>query len=132
MSYLGSRESSQINISGGSIADLGSYDSSQVNITGGLIDSDLFLLDQSLIQIFGSDFAVDGQPFGFGELISIFGGSPKNEPWRRLTGTLLSGELIDCDFRIGHDARIILTIPEPATVSLLSIGGLMLRKRHDG
>jgi len=89
----------------------------------------LELLDESMIQIFGSDFAVDGLAVGYGEITNILGGDPWDEPYRRLTGTLLSGELIDTGFYIGHDARIIL-IPEPATITLLGIGGLVLRKRH--
>ena len=71
-----------------------------------------------MIRIFGSDFEVDGQPFGYGELTSILGSIPLLEPTRRLTGTLLSGELIDNDFYIGHNAKIIL-IPEPASAALV-------------
>jgi len=80
-----------------------------------------------MMQIFGSDFAVDGEPFGYGELTSILGGDPGYEPHRRLTGTLASGELFNNQFKIGYDARIVL-IPEPATMALLGIGLLFLRK----
>ncbi len=84
-----------------------------------------------MIQIFGFDFAVDGQPFGYGELSSILGGWPSDEPLRHLTGTLLSGELFDNDFRIGYDAKIVL-IPEPASAVILGLGSLFfaLRRRH--
>lgn len=119
---------SQVNISGGEILNLESYDFCQVNISGGEILLDLRLWDQSEIRIFGYDFAVDGQPFGYGELTSIFGDRPYDEPFKHLTGTLLSGELFDNDFRIGHDARIVL-IPEPGTVLLLGLGGLFLKRR---
>jgi len=134
ISEFGSYDSSHVKISGGSISGewLRSYDTSQVDISGGSIGVDaLFeLCDESMVQIFGYDFAVDGQPVGYGELTSIHGGHPYNEPLRHLTGTLLSGEFIDKDFRIGHDAKIVLTIPEPATVLLLGLGGLALRKRR--
>ena len=127
---LNSRDSSKVDISGGSIrGPLHSGGSSRVDISGGSIGDDLELLDESMIQIFGSDFAVDGLAVGYGEITNILGGDPWDEPYRRLTGTLLSGELIDTGFYIGHDARIIL-IPEPATITLLGIGGLVLRKRH--
>ncbi len=118
--------SSQVNISGGIIGNkLASEGSSQVDISGGSI-SWLLLSNQSMIQIFGSDFLVDGQPFGYGELTSIDGGD-----WRdgQLAGTLLSGELIDAHFRIGQNARIVL-IPEPASVMLLGLGGFFLRRRR--
>jgi len=81
------------------------------------------------VKIFGTDFAIDGQPVVFGELTSIYGGSTLDEPWRNLTGTLLSGEFLDTDFRIGNDAKIIL-IPEPATILLLGLGGLFLKRRN--
>jgi hypothetical protein len=127
---LSSDDFSQVNISGGSMWHLRIYDSSQVNISGGSISGYLYLWDQSNIQIFGSDFAVDGQLVGYGELISTFGGDPENEPIRHLTGTLLSGELIDTNFRIGYDARIVL-IPEPATIALFGLGVFFLRKRQE-
>jgi hypothetical protein len=126
---FGSYGSSQVNISGGLIGGLWTDDFSQVNISGGSIDRDLVLLKQSKIQISGRDFEVDGQTVGFGELTSILGGNPYNEPARYLTGTLLSGELINNNFRIGYDARIVL-IPEPATIALLGIGSLFFRKRR--
>jgi hypothetical protein len=126
--WFTSWNSSQVNISSGSIFWLNSSGSSHVDIIGGAIDGDLWLWDNGTIRIFGSDFAVDGQNVGYGELTSILGGSPWAEPYRHLTGTLLSGELINNNFRIGYDASIIL-IPEPATLALFSIGILYLRRR---
>ncbi len=124
-----SHDYSQTSIFGGSMYDLISYDCSRINIYGGSIGNDLSLSNQSTIRIFGSVFAVDGQPVGYGKITSILGGSPENESLRRLTGTLLSGALIDNDFYIGHDARIIL-VPEPATIFLFGLGALCLRKRR--
>ncbi len=124
--------SSQVDISGGTIDfHLYTYDNSQVNISGGTIGSSYLLVENSsVLSIEGSDFAVDGQLFGYGELSSIYGGSWLDEGWRRLTGTLASGGTIDNDFAIGHDASIVL-IPEPATLLLLGLGGLaLLRNRR--
>ena len=146
--YLISQDSSYVDISGGSIGELYSWDSSQVNITGGSIykylcsfsssqvdifggsiKGPLYLDVRSFINIYGSNFAVDGKPFGYGEITSILGGSPWDEPLRHLTGTLLNGELIDNDFRIGYDARIVL-IPEPASAILMSVGATILTLRR--
>ncbi len=126
---LFAQDSSQTNISGGIVSGLITHHSSQVNISGGSIEGALFLANHSIIQIFGYDFAVDGQPFGYGELTSILGGYPHDEPLRHLTGTLLSGEIIDTDFRIGHDARIAL-IPEPASALILGLGSLIVFLRR--
>lgn len=119
---LNSYNSSQVNISGGRIGGFFSSGSSQVNISGGSIGGDLELWGQSQIKIFGSDFAVDGLAVGYGELTSdVYG-------MRHLTGTLLNGEPINNNFQIGEDARIIL-IPEPASLALFVLGGLVLRKK---
>jgi uncharacterized protein YkvS len=76
--WLYNCDSSQVDISGGSIYGLRSYGSSQVTISGGSIGSDLglsacdlWLSNNSMIQILGSDFAVDGLAVGYGELIPI-------------------------------------------------------------
>jgi len=46
-----------------------------------------------------------------------------------LTGTLLSGDPINNQFRIGNNAKIVL-VPEPATIVLLGLGGLALLRRR--
>ena len=46
-----------------------------------------------------------------------------------LTGTLHSGALLNNSFSISTDASITL-IPEPATLSLLALGGLALLRRR--
>ncbi len=142
-------DSSQIAISGGQlIYDLKAYNSSyvvisggqilgvmhvsdncQVDILGGYISSELDFWDSAIVTIHGSNFAVNGQAFGYGELTSILGGSTGYEPDRRLTGTLASGEPIDNFFYIGHDAKIIL-VPEPVTLLILALGAVMARKKR--
>lgn len=123
-------DSSRVSISGGSIGrDLWTYNSSQMDIFGGSIGNELIAYNDGTVTIHGFDFAVDGHPFGYGELTSIFGGDWENEPYRHLTGVLASGELIDNDFLIGNSAKIIL-VPEPATLLLLGLGVVLLHKKR--
>lgn len=128
MSGLWAYDSSQVSVSGGSITNLGAWDTSQVNVSGGLIGRKLTISENAVLTIDGSDFAVDGTPVGYIEFSNILGGDYWTEPYRRLTGTLLSGEPINNDFQIGYSAKMVL-VPEPATLLLLGTGGLMLRRR---
>jgi len=134
---LAANDTSQVHISGGSIDYLQLYESSRVDIYGGSIadnlDNYLFpagqLTDLAILTIHGSDFAVNGVAFGYGELFGPGGGySPPGNGYQ-ITGMLVSGELIDNYYYIGYNAKIIL-IPEPATLLLLSLGAMMLRRKR--
>jgi hypothetical protein len=101
---------------------------SEVDISGGLLTGNFMLSDYAVLTLHGLDFAVDGTPAGYTQLLSLLGDDYKEEPQRRLTGTLLSGEPIDSQFRIGNSARIAL-VPEPATLLLLGLGSLVFLRR---
>lgn len=108
--------SSHVTISGGSMAsELGTRDNSHVDIFGGFVGLSLQAYYGGTLTIHGSDFVIDGQPFGYGELTSILGGNYWDDPTRHLTGTLASGEPIDNDFYIGDDAKIVL-VPEAGSI----------------
>ncbi len=127
--WLWAYGNSQVTISGGSIRDyLDASSSSQVTMSGGRVGRYLIADHDAILTLHGSDFALDGEALGYGELTSLLGGFAWDEPRRHLTGILASGESIDNVFLVGHDARIVL-VPEPAAVLLLGLGGLMLLHR---
>ena len=70
---------------------------------------------ESLIVINGLDFN-----YGYGYIADTFG---------MLTGTLLSGEMINTSFERLGDAQILI-VPEPATLLVFGFGGLALRRRR--
>ena len=123
--YTGSliaRESSSITMSGGRNGGvIYGFDTSSVELSGGTIFGDIIALDSSNITIFGTDFAVDGVPVGYGPL-SIKTGI--------LTGTLLSGDLINNYFChsgcnqifIDNPTGLITLVPEPGSLALLGFG----------
>ncbi len=120
---------SHTTIYSGSIGyDLYAFDYSQVELTGGSIGNFLSAREYSQVTIFGSDFAVDGIPVGYGPItegtineLGMLTGT--------LTGTLQYGDLIDNFFYIDPDATIIL-VPEPASLLLLGAGSLCFRRRN--
>lgn len=120
-------ENGSANVSGGSYGQLASLMTGQIYMSNGSIGN-IVAGQSATITLVGSGFAIDGQPVDFGSITSIHGNDYVYETVRHLTGTFLDGNTIDCDFRIGNGASIILT-PEPATLLLLSLGALMLRKR---
>jgi len=124
LDWLYAYHSSQVTIYGGSIARFSTFHDSRVSIFGGFIGGDITAGRNGVLTIYGSGFAIDGQTVDYGEVTSIFGSANYyNEPRRHLTGILASGELIDNDFYIGDDAKIVLApIPAPGALVLGSIG----------
>lgn len=140
--------SSTINISGGSfsgdIYNEAGYanDSSILNISGGTFHSYLnamgssimFISGGSISEIFARDNSTvifDGYNFGLGDGLSW------GVDGETILGTgLLTGKWFDntsfvipIGRRIG-DTTTIMAVPEPATLFLLTLGGLFLRRRN--
>jgi hypothetical protein len=137
---LVAHEQSQLTVFGGAMVDLYAYQNSQVTIMGGSISRyqtyghiDVYGGSVSrhitaglngTITIYGSGFAIDEVAFGYGEVSSIYNSTNYYvEPARRLTGILGSGEVIDVDFYLGDQSKIILAhIPAPSAILLSTIG----------
>jgi hypothetical protein len=120
---------SRLTMSSGSVGgDLYSFNSSQLTMSGGTIGGQIIFDELAILTLEGSNFAIDGTPIGLGEIKSVLGGDYSNEPYRTLTGTLANGDILNKRFQIGNDATIVL-VPEPATLALLGLGGMLLRKR---
>jgi len=123
------RGSSHFNMHDGSIGSyLIAYYNSSATVSGGSIDSGIYtnssLPYEAVVTFYGTDFAIDGTPIGYG----IFDTGGKYEVTGQLTGTLANGDPLDIEFDIWNDSSIVLT-PEPATLLLLGFGAVMLRRK---
>lgn len=119
----------EIILSGGLIEDVVYVSSGTVSIVGGSIGSALLTFDGGTIIIDGKDFCIDGIGVDYGQIFGQGFMSYEDEPVRRLTGILASGETIDNDFYIMGDSSFML-IPEPASCLILSIGSVMILRRN--
>ena len=127
--YFAASGNAQITMSGGTVGgslQAWGWDNSQVTMSGGLVSGGLQAFDGGHITIVGTNFTVDGSPVSFGRYFA----SDFVEGSGVLTGILNSGALLNNPFYISTDASITL-VPEPATLFLLGLGGLVLRKRKN-
>jgi len=128
---LNASDSSRVTISGGSIGEGSPNDETirsrlheycQVTISGGSIGNYVDVYNGGQLIVKGSDFAVDGSSIEYGTYYSNWSGN--------LTGTLANGDPIDNWIDVYNNGFVTFAVPEPCALSLLFLGGLMVRKRR--
>lgn len=134
-------DNSHINIMGGVFAgNIQVWDDAKLTLSGGTFGNYIISggwHDESssgLISLDGSDFKINGISVDYGDFASQYaswgthpdGSTPSLTGI--ITGTLKNGQSINKRFYLSHDADITF-IPEPATLLLLSLGGLLLRRK---
>jgi hypothetical protein len=122
---------SHVTVSGGSIIHaLRAVGNSHVTVSGGSLGNDckiyagIYPSDDSTMTIVGSNFAINGKKVANG----IF----NDDDWvfGNLTGTLADGHSLNETFYIYGNSTLVL-IPEPATLLLLGLGAVMLRRKNN-
>ncbi len=134
------RDNSQVFVSGGRILSLYTYNSSQVEISGGTIDSDLHSEGISQVNIFGGHIGGDIKLTEEG-IITIYGndfalngvavgaGTFGAGEGGRLTGLLATGDPINNIINFYSDDSRLILVPEPATLFLLGLCAVMVRRK---
>ncbi len=123
--HLYAYDSSEVAVSGGTIGwRLYALGSSQVTVSGGTIEE--IMMIWSTVTVEGSDFSISGVPVPLGTYTRF----DERDPLAgALSGTFGSGETFTNNFEIHGDGQLVL-IPEPATLALLALGGLLLIRRR--
>ena len=119
--YIRAKKSSTVDICGGSVDSLTAYDTSNVNISGGNVYW-LHAYNTSNVKFIARVFRLgDGLSLDGDRVLGI----------GDLSGEWYDGTRWTVRIRANDSGATILAIPEPATLSLLALGGLalILRKR---
>lgn len=130
---IASNNNSRIFVNGGFIEDLFAYDTGIVEVSGGLIGGVFGVFDNGTIYLNGNDFSVDGIELSQGDKLRDYGTLSNQYYTGVITGTLSNGSALNNTFYIqgwGMGTSDIVIVPEPATLLLLGLGGLMLRKKR--
>ena len=141
-------DGSEVNISGGTVDDfLIAVFGSEINISGGDV-GDIFALDDSEINLFGSDFFLNNLSLDESLLLNEAFTISDREDDLILSGLLAdgtpfsfnlrTGDLADPDFDFGDDffdpdatltVTLVSVVPEPSSLVLLGLSGLVLLGR---
>jgi hypothetical protein len=104
-----------------------------ITVSGGTIGTiafyEIIAESSGMIYLNGSDFSVDGHILSIGESLRNYGVSYNIWLTGTITGTLQDGSSLNNIFFIEEATNAdIMVVPEPATLLLLGLGAVMLRK----
>ncbi|MBN1437482.1 MAG: PEP-CTERM sorting domain-containing protein [Sedimentisphaerales bacterium] len=137
---ISARDNCSITISGGYASQVTTFQNANVTVTGGTLEyasvSDNSVVTFSggtnnwftyasrggTIRLDGTGFAVDGQPLSQGDNVRDLGLTTGT-----ITGTLADNSPFSTYFTL--DNGNIIIVPEPLTLSLLALGGLIIRRK---
>ncbi len=103
-----------LNLLGGNMGQLFYNNSSTGTISGGAVWDTLDVGNDSVVQMLGSGFTLDGSPVSGNLVANTFG---------NLMGTLQNGDSLDVDLSVFGNGVLTL-VPEPATSSMALLIGL--------
>lgn len=130
-------------MTGGTVAGtVSAVDNANFTLSGGSIGNLLGAGQNGTTYLDGTGFKVDGQTLSYGDKLSDFvplfeyrlEGNIFDYYTGTITGTLADGTALNNEFKIYNTGNFagtadIIIIPEPCSLVLLSLGGLMLRKK---
>jgi hypothetical protein len=130
--WLDADDYSTVVVDGGSIGgNLQVNNNGIIHVKGGTVGYRLVATGGTMY-LYGSDFSVNGQMLKYGDNLRDYATlitSPNKELVGRITGTLQNGTALNNDFRILPRGGDIIIIPEPVSLALLTLGGLLIRIR---
>lgn len=133
-----SHGNSTIHMSGGSSNyGLVARDNSTIYMSGGTLGAEIVTQKDGLIYLLGRDFSINGESLEYGDKLSEFGmieTGPFDYYYGVINGILADGSTLNNGFEIYFTGMYegtgdIIIIPEPTTLLLLGMGGVLMRKR---
>lgn len=106
------------------IAGIDVYGTSIVYLNGAQLHGRMTAYNDSVFVLSGEDFSINGIKVTNGE----YNGVGLEYPYFDVSFISSQGIAFSYDFFLNDNSRLVL-VPEPATLLMLGIGGLLLRKR---